>query len=98
MPFIVLNSETYISLRYQELRTYKNIGYEFYCKEHFVVKHKSKYSCESAIYFNLSSEIITENCNFAYYSNKTDIKPAVLNGGNEIILANWPTINTLNVM
>ena len=34
--------------------------------------------------------IIKENCNFAYYFNKTDIKPAVLVGGNEIILANWP--------
>ena len=36
-----LYHETYISLRHQELRTCKNIGYEFYC-EHFVVKHKSK--------------------------------------------------------
>ena len=87
--YMVLNSETYISLRHQELRTCKNIGYEFYCKELFVVKHKSKYSCKSAIYFNLGSEISKENCNFVYYFNKTDIKPAVLDGSNEIILANW---------
>ena len=33
-PYIALNSETYIALRHQELRAYKNIGYEFYCKEH----------------------------------------------------------------
>ena len=57
-PYIALNSEAYISLRNQELRTCKNIGYEFYCEELFVVKHKSKYSCESVIYFNLGSEII----------------------------------------
>ena len=63
----------------------KNISYEFYCEEFFVVKHKSKYSFESAIYFNLGSEIIKENCNFAYYFNKTNNKPAVLDGGNEII-------------
>ena len=88
-PYIALNSETYISLRHQELRTCKNIGYEFYC-ECFVVKHKSKYSCESVLYFNLGSEIIKENCNFAYYFNKTNIKPAVCDGGNEIVLANWP--------
>ena len=25
-----------------------------------------------------------------YYFNKTDIQPTVLDGGNEIILANWP--------
>ena len=55
----------------------------------FVVKHKSKYSCESAIYFNLGLDIIKENCKFVYYFNKTDIPPMVLDRGNEIILANW---------
>ena len=57
-PYIALNSETYISLRQQELRMCKRIGYEFYCEELFIVKHKSKYSCESAIYFDLDSDII----------------------------------------
>ena len=89
-PYTALNSETYISLRHQELRTCNNIGYEFYCEGLFVVKHKSKYSYESAVYFNLGSEIIKENCNFAYYFNKTDTKPVVLDGSNKIILANWP--------
>ena len=50
-PYIALNSETYISLRMQELNTCKKIGYEFYCEELFVVIHKTKYSCKSAIYF-----------------------------------------------
>ena len=89
-PYIALNSETYISLRQQELRTHKRIGYDFYCEELFVVKHKTSYSCESAIYFNLDTDIIKENCNFRFYYNKTDIIPTVLDGGNEIILANWP--------
>ena len=55
-----------------------------------MVKHKSKYSCKSTIYSNLSPEIIMENCKFNFYYNKTDITPTVLDGGNEIILANWP--------
>ena len=80
-PYVALNSETYILLRNQGLRTCKNIGYEFYCKELFVVKHQSKYSCESAIYLNLGSKIIKENYNFAYYFNSTNIKPSVLDGG-----------------
>ena len=42
------------------------------------------------IYFNLNSETIKENCKFKLYYNKTDIIPTVLDGGNEIILANWP--------
>ena len=88
--YITINSETYITIRQQELRTWKKIGFKFYCKELFVVKHKSKYSCESTIYFNLNSETIKENCKFKFYYNKTDITPTVLNGGNEIVLANWP--------
>ena len=43
-PYIVLNSDTYITIKQQELKTCKRIGYEFYCEELFVVKHKSKYS------------------------------------------------------
>ena len=54
-----------------------------------MVKHQIKYCCESAIYFNLGPNSIKENCNFRFYYNKTDITPTVLNGGNEIILANW---------
>ena len=89
-PYIALNSETYISLRQQELRSCKKIGYEFYCKELFIVKNKSSYSCKSAIYFNLTMGIIKNNCDFDFYFNNTDITPIVLDGGDEIVLANWP--------
>ena len=68
----------------------QKIGYEFYCKELFMVKHKSKCSCKSAIFFYLDTDIIKENCKFTFNYNKTDITPTVLDGGNEIILANWP--------
>ena len=80
-PYIAPNSETYITIRQQELRTCKRIGYEFYCEELFVVKHKSKYSCESMIYFKLNSESIKENCKLKFYYNETDITPTVLDGG-----------------
>ena len=89
-PYIALNSETYISLRQQELRSCKKIGYEFYYEELFIVKHKSSYSCESAIYFNLTTDIIKNNCDFDFNFNKTDVIPTVLDRGNEIVLANWP--------
>ena len=87
----LLHTSTHITIRQQKLRTCKRIGYEFYCEELFVVKHKSKYTCKSTIYFHLDPEIIKENCKFNFYYNKTDITPTVLDGGNEIILANWPT-------
>ena len=89
-PYIALNTETYITLTQQELRSCKKICNEFYCEELFIVKHKSSYSCESAIYFNLTTDIVRQNCNFNFYYNKTDVTPTVLDGGDEIILANWP--------
>ena len=96
-PYIALNSETYISIRQKELRTCKRIGYEFYCKELFIVKHKSRYTCESMTYFNPDAETIKENCKFKFYYNKTDITPTVLDGGNEIILVIGLTISILYV-
>ena len=89
-PYIALNSETYVSIKQQELRTCKRISYEFYCEDLIVVKHKSRYSCENVIYITLNPETITENHRFKFYCNKTDIIHTVLDGGNEIILANWP--------
>ena len=89
-PFIALNKEMYIMLHTQELKMCKKIGYEYYCKELFVVKSKTRYSCASAIYFYLESDEIKTNCEFQFYYNKTDIKPTRLDGGFQIILANWP--------
>ena len=62
-PHITLNTETYITLHTQELSMCKKIGYEHYCEELFVVKSKTRYSCASAIYFNLGSDIIKETVN-----------------------------------
>ena len=38
--YIALDTETYITLRPQELHTCKKIGYEYFCEELFVVKSK----------------------------------------------------------
>ena len=55
-----------------------------------MVRHRTKCSCKSAIYFDLSADIIKENCNFQYYFNNTDVKPSGLDREHEKILANWP--------
>ena len=89
--YIALDAEMYITLRTEELHTCKKIGYEYFCEELFVVKSKTRYSCTSAIYFNLDPQTIKENCEFKFYFNKTDEKPAVLDGRPQIIFANWPS-------
>ena len=72
------------------MATCKRIGYKFYCKELFVVRHKLIHSFESVVYLDLDKDTIKRNCNFIFYFNKTDITLTVLDGGNGIILANWP--------
>ena len=42
---------------------------------------------ESALFYNLSSTLIKQNCDFKYMYNTTVI-PAVLDGGSQIVLAN----------
>ena len=90
-PYIALNPGTYISIHSEELRACKRISYEYYCEELFMVKSMSKYSCASALYFQLDKQTIKDNCIFDYYYNKTDVKPSILDGGHEFVLANWPS-------
>ena len=52
------------------------------------------FSCASAVYFNLNHEI-KQNCNFEYHFNKTDITPSMLDSGQNIIFANWPSYKRL---
>ena len=57
-PYITFNNDYYIQLCIPELCMCKQIWHSYYCEELFLVKHKSKHSCESAIYYNLSKEVI----------------------------------------
>ena len=93
-PYIAFNNDYYIQLRIPELHMCKQIWHSYYCKELFLVKHKSKQSCERAIYYNLSKEVINEYCSFKYFYNTT-IMPSVLDGGPQILLANILTLKRL---
>ena len=57
-PYIAFSNLTYINIRTQELRQCKKVSAEYFCEELFLVKDGSKHSCESALYFNLSADII----------------------------------------
>ena len=65
----------------------KQIKHIYFCEELFLVKHKTKHSCESALFYNLESAFVKQNCQFKYFYNTTVI-PSVLDGGSEIVLAN----------
>ena len=87
-PYIAAEKDYYIQLCMTELAMCKNIRYIYYCKELFVVKHKSKHSCASAIFYNLGPSVVTENCKFHYMYNAT-VPPVILDGGKEVLLANF---------
>ena len=86
-PYIATNNDYYIQLEIEELFMCKQIKYIYFCEELFLVKHKTKHSCESALFYNLESAFVKQNCQFKYFYNTTVI-PSVLDGGSEIVLAN----------
>ena len=89
-PYIAFNNDYYIQLRIPELCMCKQIWHTYYSEELFLVKHKSKHSCESAIYYNLTQDVINRYCTFSYFYN-TIIMPSVLDGGPLVLLANMLT-------
>ena len=86
-PYIAINDHYYIQLCIQKLRMCKQIRYTYYCEELFLIKHKSKHSCKSAIFYSLTSNVVYSVCQFNYYFNTT-VTPSVLDGGSHILLAN----------
>ena len=65
----------------------KQIRHTYYCEELFLIKHKTKHSCESAIFYNLTADVVYSVCQFDYYYNTT-VTPSILDGGSNILLAN----------
>ena len=48
---------------------------------------KTKHSCESAIFYNLTADVVYSVCQFDYFYNTT-VPPSILDGGSNILLAN----------
>ena len=69
--YIAAGTDYYIQLGISELLMCKSIRHIYYCEELFVIKHKSRHSCVSAIFYNLGPATITKNCKFDYYYNTT---------------------------
>ena len=86
--YIAAGTDYYIQLRISELLMCKSIRHIYYCEELFVIKHKSRHSSVSAIFYNLGPATVTKNCRFDYYYNIT-IPPVILDGGMDVLLANF---------
>ena len=86
--YIAAGMDYYIQIRMTEMLMCKSIGYIYYCEELFVVKHKSKHSCASAIFYELGPSQVIRNCKFDCMYNET-VPPVILDGGKDILLANF---------
>ena len=86
--YIAAGVDYYIQIRMTEMLMCKSIRYIYYCEELFVVKHKSKHSCASAIFYELGSQQVIKNCKFDYMYNAT-VPPVILDGGRDVLLANF---------
>ena len=92
--YIAAGTYYYIWLRISELLMCKSIRHIYYCEELFVIKHKNRHSCVSAIFYNLGPARITKNCKFDYYYNTT-VPPVILDGGRDVLLANFHGLRSL---
>ena len=73
--YIAAGTDFYIQLRISELLMCKSIRHIYYCEELFVIKHKSRHSCVSAIFYNLGPATVTKNC------KSRALKCSSVNGG-----------------
>ena len=62
--YLAINEDYYIQLRIQELSMCKQIRHTYYCEELFLIKHKTKHICESAIFYNLTADVVYSVCQF----------------------------------
>ena len=86
--YIAAGRDYYIQLRISKLLMCKSIRHIYYCEELFVIRHKSKHSCVSAIFYNLGPATVTKNYKFDYYYNTT-VPPVILDGGRDVLLADF---------
>ena len=86
--YVAAGMDYYIQIRMTEMLMCKSIGYIYYCEELFVVIHKSKHSCASAIFYELGPQQVIKNCKFDYMYNAT-IPLVILDGGRDVLLANF---------
>ena len=87
-PYLATNQEHYIQLMLPELRMCKSIRHTYFCEELFLIKHKSKSSCESALFYKQPPSLIQDVCTINYFYNIT-VMPSVLDGGDSLVLANF---------
>ena len=86
-PYFVASDSSYIQLRNPKLFHCKKVQEEYFCEETFMVKHTHHHTCESALFYNRSVDLIASQSPFQFYHNRS-VTQSVLDGGSQLVLAN----------
>ena len=88
-PYMAINQENYIPLDKRQLRLCNKMGATYYCKNLYVLGHRSEHTCESAIYYRTDPKMIMKHCR-AMFTSRQNFPPKVLDAGETMILFNLP--------
>ena len=88
---LAMSSDTNLGLKKSDLDRCNRVGSIFMCEPLLLIQHQSVHTCESAIYHDLSVEVIKELCgkHITYWSN-LDPPQVLLDVGDSYLLANLP--------
>ena len=86
---MALNEHNYIPLTETQLRMCDKMGSIYYCQNSYVLRQRTQHTCESAIYYKMDSETITNHCQAKFAAN-VEFTPKVLDAGETMVLFNLP--------
>ena len=86
---LAMSENKYMSVKSEEIQYCKKIADTYYCENLLLVTHKSRHTCESAIYWNATLDVIQENCDIEY-AHEYLPQPQILDTGELLLLAGIP--------
>ena len=86
---MAINKENYIPLDERQLRLCNKMGATYYCKNSYVLRHRSEHTCELAIYYHTDPKMIIKHCR-AMFAFRQNFPPKVLDAGKTMVLFNLP--------
>ena len=86
---LAMGSKSQINLDYNQLVHCIQYNILFFCEQMFLAKLGNEHTCESAIYTHQNSKLIQQKCDIEYYPDLNP-EPGLLNGGNYLVLGNFP--------
>ena len=87
--YLAMSDAMYLPLSEPQLRGCHRVTSGYFCEQLFLQQQAARHTCESAIYHNRPAHEINELCEFDYL-HQYQPRPQILDGGNEVLIANCP--------